>query len=401
MSASGQPAGFRASGHLAGFRASGHLAGFRASGHLAGFRASGHLAGFRASGHLAGFRALAKASMRPCHAAAFAALLLAAPGTAMAITCPPHPPVTIVDATPMYSDAKGSITDPQQAARSRQQLAGIEAFYAWVEQTLDGPADPAAIACAWDEFGQWAQAGALLQTASNEAAIQRLEYLVGLNLIALKFRAHGHPPTPAMLGWIGALVTKVMENYQHNPRPDIRGNLFYWSGVDAALFALLAHHAAAPGASDAPAYAEALAYQDAVWREAIGDIQPDGTLVREMKRGQRALIYHQFAFSALLVLRAAREALGRPVSAGDDARLHLLADMIGRSLCHGETLARQAGVAKLELPGEWGYRMISGFAQGFLSPQWQACGVAVHNAADVRFGGVSPASFLAVREAGR
>ena len=303
--------------------------------------------------------------------------------------CEMIPPVRVVDATSMYSDAKGSVTDETKAALSRQQLAGIDVFFKAMETALDNSSDRAVMECAFRQFQEWADGAAMTEAGSNEGSIQRLEYLVGLEIIAVKFKASGYPPTSKMVNWMQNITAQVMKNYQNNRRPEIRGNLYYWSGVDAALSALVSTNPAA------------LAYQDTVWREALADIKSDGTLDREMKRGQRALIYHQYAFAALTVLRAVREALHMPTGLDETRQLKRLADTIGATMCHPEDMAQRAGVAKMEMPGDWAYRMNTVFGSDLLSEEWHRCGLFPVNPVDVRFGGLSTRSLDAIRAVGR
>jgi len=78
--------------------------------------------------------------------------------------------------------------------------------------------------------------------------------------------------------WLRRLNQAVVATFARRDRVD---NLYAWSRVNAASFALLARD---PGA---------MAHQSTVWQRSIAMIGLDGLLPHELERGQRALIYHQ------------------------------------------------------------------------------------------------------------
>jgi hypothetical protein len=174
----------------------------------------------------------------------------------------------------------------------------------------------------------------------------------------LKFKAAGFPVDATTLSWLRTLNYKNMDYYQKSTN---RGNFYVWSGAAAALFGILDHDA------------KAIAYQDIVWRDAMDKIRGDGTIAGEMARGQRALIYHLFSFSAILVLRSAREALGYTESPEDKVRLQSLANEIGKTLCDPQVMGVTAQ-ATIEIPGDWGFRIPHGFGQDLMDADWSRCG---------------------------
>ena len=180
---------------------------------------------------------------------------------------------------------------------------------------------------------------------NRDGTVKRGEYLIGLNVLALKFRAAGFALDPTVIDWLHTLNRENLSFYE---KASNRGNLRVWAAAGAALFALIQPDAGALG------------FQDQVWHEAMAAIHDDGTIDAELARGQRALIYHMFSFSAALVLHAAREGLGYRDTPADTARLKLLADMIGQSLCDPKPFAARAQ-ANQEIPGDWAYRVPLGF----------------------------------------
>ncbi|TDX00338.1 alginate lyase family protein [Dinghuibacter silviterrae] len=285
--------------------------------------------------------------------------------------CPVFTPMMYLSQAPIYSDARSSIPDTAAERKNREEMADLGHFLTSIEKALDGQSDTAAITCAWSAFQSWADAGALTQQPQHynlQGTVAVGENLIGINMLALKFKAQGYTLPGGVLRWLHTLNDQNMDYYQ---RATNRGNLYVWSGAAAALMALIDR------------YPKALQYQDLVWRDAMSKIKDDGTIDGEMVREQRALIYHLFSFSATLILRSAREALGY---APEDTRVRLLADMIGKTLCDPGTMAITAKATQ-ETPGDWAYRVPIGFGQGLLSQDWTRCGIAAKNLVDPGTGG--------------
>jgi hypothetical protein len=299
------------------------------------------------------------------------------PGRAATNACPSFPPVMSLVLNGIYSDAKGSIPDQAAVQTNRELTASITNFLNSVEQALDSPgAHPgdARADCAFANFQQWAHAGALTiepKPYNRQGTVARGEYLIGLEILALKFREAGFPPDKDVLAWLRTLNSENMNFWM---RASNRGNLRIWAGAAAALHAVLERDPAA------------MAFQDQVWLEALAAIHDNGTIDAEMARSHRALIYHMFSFSATLVLRSARAALGEPETPPEKARLKLLADGIGRALCDPHEMEREAKAAQ-ESPGDFAYRVIIGFGTDLLSADWSHCGMPHVPLADPTSGG--------------
>jgi poly(beta-D-mannuronate) lyase len=310
----------------------------------------------------------------------FATQLLAAPACAAtndAGACAPLEPVRSLALEEIYSDSKGSIPNEAAVEHNGYLTASINLFLRRLEQALDrpgaGPGDPQS-RCAAATFHSWGEAGALtLQPVpySREGAASVNTYLVGINLLALKLRAAGFGLDRTELAWLHKLNRANLATWEKGSN---RGNLRIWSAADAALYDLIEQDP------------DALGYQNQVWREATAAIHDDGSIDGEMARSHRALIYHMFSFSATLVLRSAREALGYRVTPPEHERLQRLADLIGRSLCDPQPLAKLAGATQ-EMPGEWAFRIPIGYGSDLLSDDWARCGKPHANLSDPTSGG--------------
>jgi poly(beta-D-mannuronate) lyase len=305
------------------------------------------------------------------------------------VACPSFAPVMALDLENIYHDPRSSVPDVRAEERNGIRLKHVIDFMQFIEQKLDRrDLDTAQRVCAFDNFRSWAVAGALTNQPfvkySREGTITRNQDLLGMLVIAIKFKESGFFLDDAILDWLGTLTQQEMDFFE---RATNRSNLYYWSGAAAALLALIDREP------------RALTYQERVWQAAILDIQYDGTLVAEMARGQRALIYHMYAFSALLMLRAAREPLGYQTSGAAAARLRLLAGTIGRALCNPQLMGKLAS-ANIETPGNWAYRIPAGLGRDLISSDWSRCGNLIGNTVDIGFGGDTRLTATALRLSG-
>jgi hypothetical protein len=322
--------------------------------------------------------------MRDIFPQIFLAVLLSTVGAAHSYAassvgdnCPPFPPVLSLSLGDIYADVQGSIPNNAVVQKNRDLTTGVDQFMRYLEKALDNPsADPdeASAACAYENFRTWAKAGALTidpKHFSREGAEKRSEYLIGINILALKFKTAGFAMDSNMLAWLRSLNRANMISYE---RATNRGNLRIWSAAAAGLYVLIEPDP------------DALNYQDRVWREAMAAIHDDGTIDVEVARSHRALIYHMFSLSATLVLRSARTALGQPETADDRHRLGLLADMIGRTLCDPREMERMAKATQ-EVPGDWAYRVPIGYGSDLLNGDWSRCGRPKADLSDPTSGG--------------
>jgi hypothetical protein len=292
--------------------------------------------------------------------------------------CPVFPPVSYLIGEGIYTDLRGSNANPAAVKRNEESSAGVTRFMRYAEQALDNPGTGpghATQACAHAAFRQWAAAGALTGKPpefNRVGGIEDRQFAIGLNVIALKFKAAGYPIDATILGWLRRLADQNMTYFRGG---SVEGNLAKWSGANLALFAVLSHDPAA------------LQYQDQVWRAGISTIRPDGMIVAELRRGDHSLFYHNFSLSAMLLHRAARQVLGYPASPADLDRLKLLAAMIGRALCDPNVLEGPAQTTTLSKPKDWGYRIPVAFGRDVLTPDWSRCGIGNPRGTDVSFGG--------------
>jgi poly(beta-D-mannuronate) lyase len=311
--------------------------------------------------HLGGARALM-----------WLAVSLMASGAANA-ACQSFAIVARVDGVPFYADKAGSVVDPEAQHRNEAEQAPIRNMLLYVETALDAKDGRSPTTdCASAVIEDWAEKKAMAERPKTfEGLMRRQDYTIGLAVIALKLSALGYSLTEPTQQWLRFLVDSVIDTYRQS---SLRNNLYAWAGVAAAGYALVTPH---PRASD---------FEHEVWRTSITEISPDGFLPKEVTRAHRALIYHQYAFSALLMLRQMRLALGESESESDRAALQRLANRISANLCDPQQMAAASGATQ-EMPDQTAFRVPDTFGDGLLDANWAKCGIAPPHYNDVNLGG--------------
>lgn len=292
---------------------------------------------------------------------------------------------------PIYADhSRGDRADPRAEQRNSDLRQELTTFIRILHDAYDRGERTD---CARAALSSWAEAKALLVAPVDaNARVERVLAAVALNALAIKGSAHGERPGPTELSWLRNLTLAVSHDYGRDSlrgTPYFRNNVFFWASAAVGLHAVLTRDPVM------------IAAADQAWRDVIGQIDVNGLLTAELKRGRRALVYHQFAFSALLILREARIALGQPVSAADGAAVQRLADVIGKALCEPGELSARAEETEIEKPGGWGGRVASAFGADVIGADWKRCAAPPAGTVDLRLGGDIARTREAIRRQAR
>jgi len=256
--------------------------------------------------------------------ALFVVTTLAAAQQAAAYTCP-SPPSGPRDIRAMgyYSDAAGSVRDPEKYRRSHALTKPFEDFTREVDKFSDQflkNGDPAAAACTIEWLDRWAQDHAMLGTMvrinNDQAQYTRKWTNAALAIDWNKVRQNADNPTRTRIdAWLKAVSHATLDYWDENPKAR-RNNHYYWTGVGVMATAVATDDA------------ELLAQAHRIYDTALEDIQPDGTLDYEMRRGIRALHYHNFAVMPLLMMAEMSRKTGQNWFALKNGKLSLLAERV-------------------------------------------------------------------------
>ncbi|MES2148656.1 MAG: alginate lyase family protein [Pseudomonadota bacterium] len=225
-----------------------------------------------------------------------AAGLLLSLGAMNATACEAPPPAVIdIDANSYYIDSNHSVIDPVRKARNVANTKPIEDFLAHISSAASnyqadpvGKADEARCALAW--FAAWAEQHALLGKMTSEQSYYQRKWTLGG--LALSFARMDVLSTGAqrqsILGWLKSLAEVTLLHSEAHK--GTRNNHYYWEGLAVTAVGAVTKEA------------RYLDWGRKVFDAAMDQVAPDGSLPQEMKRAVKALHYHEFAVTPLVMI---------------------------------------------------------------------------------------------------
>ena len=229
------------------------------------------------------------------HTSFIAALALAlAAGGAAACDAPP-PAVIDIDANSYYIDANHSIIDPKLKARNVAATKPVDDFLNHISDVASkyqaAPAahsDDARCAASW--LVDWAGHHALMGKMTTEQSYYTRKWnLGGLALSYAKLRdVASVAQQQAIETWLRELADATMAH--SDAHKGARNNHYYWEGLAVT---------AVGGITKDARY---LDWGRKVFDDAMAQVAPDGSLPREMERAVKALSYHTFSVTPLVMI---------------------------------------------------------------------------------------------------
>jgi poly(beta-D-mannuronate) lyase len=287
-----------------------------------------------------------------CSTAAHAAPALRSPwdGHAVSLTAAPYSCPAIAHLSPdlttdrFYSDSKSSVIDPE---KWKAYVASSGPYKALGQQIVDAAdayratGSRAAAGCAIAHMDAAAKDAVFTGKMSSNQAYYVQGWVIGAIAIAyLKIRdsdlvqpAQQHDILP----WMVAVVHRTMDYYDERRQKgtgDAENNHLYWAGVEIA--------AAGIAANDEKLFDWGID----TYHVGVAEIEPDGSLPLEMKRGQRALHYHLYALAPLVYLAEFGECNGLHLYAERNYALKKLAELSTRGLVDNSFFVKAAGIAQ-------------------------------------------------------
>jgi poly(beta-D-mannuronate) lyase len=243
-----------------------------------------------------------------------------------------------------YSDSKSSIIDPEKW----KAYVASSGPYKQLGQRIVDAADAyrttgsrEAGECAVRQMDAAAEDGVFTGKMSSNQAYYVQGWVIGAIAIAyLKVRDGGliHSEQERhILPWIVKVVQQTMDYYDTRRRKetgDAENNHLYWAGVEVSAAGIAANNRTL------------FDWGIDTYRVGVGEIEPDGSLPLEMKRGQRALHYHLFAAAPLVYLAEFGEDNGLDLYAEHSYAVKKLATLSTRGLVDNSFFVKAAGVAQ-------------------------------------------------------
>lgn len=246
-------------------------------------------------------------------------------------------PVVDVSGEVFYRPGSGnSIVDEAARARDAAIAKPVNDYMAFVVRTADDymrsrPADPVRAQCVLDWLDTWAKAGALLGQANQQGRYLRNWTQADLAIAWLTIRdAPGldRDAKARVTSWLTQLGQRVNQDFRNSPD---RNNHLYWAAVSAVSAASISNDRALFDWGIAAALS------------GLADIQPDGTLPRELSRREKALGYHVFAMQALVLVATFAARNGIDLWHEHDGALLRLGDLLVHALQDPSIMDQKAG----------------------------------------------------------
>ncbi len=188
-----------------------------------------------------------------------------------------------------------------------------------------GGRDETSSACALDWLYQWAKAGALLGNVNAQGTFIRQWDLAVVSSAYIEIRASPYLNSDKKLiveKWLNTIANVIISNYENsNTAVSKQNNHLYW-----AAWAVTATGVATDN--------------NRFYRWGVNQIRntvethiaPDGTLPLELNRGKKALQYHIFALSPLVMVAETAERNGENIYDLNDRALHRLISRVSASM---------------------------------------------------------------------
>lgn len=262
--------------------------------------------------------------------------------------CPDVPPVQRdLDVPLFYSDKSNSIINPELKARYDTSNRSIFVFKKGLSKIANAALykrSDAAASCATRWLAVWSQREALLgKMANNSADKQTLMQggfvrkwaLASITLSYLKIRSFKSVQESAynstILDWISHLEQSVFNDVKNYGPTSAKNNHIYW----AALARMLA--------GIALGNPQTVQWSVDIYRQAMDQIQENGTLPLELKRRSMALHYHYFAITPLLLIAKFAKANGIDLYRENEQRMNKLLNLLLPTLENPDTFSTISG----------------------------------------------------------
>jgi poly(beta-D-mannuronate) lyase len=243
-----------------------------------------------------------------------------------------------------YSDSKSSIIDPEKwkayvASSGPYKNLGQRIVDAADAYRTTGSREAAE--CAIQHMDAAAKDGVFTGKMSSNQAYYVQGWVIGAIAIAyLKIRDSGLiPPEQAheILPWIEKVVQQTMDYYDARRQKgtgDAENNHLYWAGVEISAAGIAANNR------------KLFDWGIDAYRVGVAQIEPDGSLPLEMRRGQRALHYHLYAVAPLVYLAEFGEDNGLNLYAEHNYALKKLVALSTQGLVDNSFFEKAAGIAQ-------------------------------------------------------
>ncbi len=256
--------------------------------------------------------------------------------------CPEAPPaVHDLEYTSVYTDKSDGVSkvDKKAQKKYRGEVADIRHYetrlYKWLDNAFDKKADETnQTTCIMNWLSYWADNNSLLDGNTNfQGEAVRKWTLASLSSLYLQIKninGLDNSQKKRVERWLDRIASQVVSDYEQYPDSKSRNNNhMYWAAWAVMVTGI------ATNKNDF--YKWGLEQ----YKQAIDDIEDDGTLPLETFRQSKAFLYHSFAAAPLVMMAETATRNGRNMYDYNDGKIHKLVALITNELDNGQSYLKQ------------------------------------------------------------
>jgi poly(beta-D-mannuronate) lyase len=257
----------------------------------------------------------------------------------------PAPGIQDIKAFGYYSDSAKSVRDEEKFKETHELTKPFEDFAATVsklsDQYLEKSDEKAALyTIKW--LDRWAEdkamLGKMIHINNDQPEYTRkwtnASAAIAWNKVRVKATSEQKDRVDS---WLKAVSRATLDYWYMAPKKT-RNNHYYWTGVGVMATAVATNDK------------DLLKAARKIFEAGLDDIRKDGTLYNEMKRGVRALHYHNFSVMPLVMMAEMARKTGEDWFAADDAKLSKLADRVAAGLREPAWFDKASGASPQIVP---------------------------------------------------
>jgi poly(beta-D-mannuronate) lyase len=260
--------------------------------------------------------------------------------------CPAAPPLAkTMDISAYYVDSHASVADPEKFAafqKASENSNHLSQYVALAADAYLSKESRAAAICVYTLLDAAAKAEAWSGKMHDFNGVYIQNWLlsaVAISYLKVRDSRVGSPEQNAAIQkWFGQLAIRVRDYFDEEVRrlgPEKENNHLYWAGLAVAAAGI-----ADSNPSD-------FQWGVAAYRMGLELIQPDGSLVAEMNRGQMAMHYNLYALGPLIMLAELGEANDLDLYAEQNGAIHRLVKFCVAALEDPTLIEKRTGVKQL------------------------------------------------------
>ncbi|MBO3274855.1 mannuronate-specific alginate lyase [Pseudomonas schmalbachii] len=239
------------------------------------------------------------------------------------------------------SDSSRSQLNPAAEKKFRAQIADITEMERGTAKLITEymrSGDKSDLDCAIDWLSAWAKAGALESTAFNHTGKSMRKWALGSmssSWLRLKFSSSrplsAYPQQARNIeNWFGRLGSQVVSDWSNLPLKQIN-NHSYWAAWSVMSTAVVTNRR------------DLFDWSVKEFKVAANQVDQNGFLPNELKRGKRALSYHNYSLPPLTMIAAFAQANGVDLRKENDGALERLANRVMKGVDDQETFQEKTG----------------------------------------------------------